>query len=152
MPHSRLSSLQRSSCLRGFSLWRGSSYVLNFYKTLFQLSSVYKTGTIHNLMHNPIKFQSPDQECSLAFRLIAASFICARIASSRTVQCQVVLCLARWSGLGTRTAVQIPCLLCGAFPRSSWFHFIIGFKSYGSQLLLLLTILLYGPMVHRGPI
>ena len=32
-------------------------------------------------------------------------------------------------GLGPRTEVQIPCLLCGAFPRSSWFHFIIGLVS-----------------------
>ena len=55
--------------------------------------SVYETCTIHNLMHNPIKFQSPDTECSLASRLIASSFIGARIALQD--QCQLVLCKAR---------------------------------------------------------
>ena len=38
-------------------------------------------------------------------------------------------------GLGPRTAVQIPCLLCGACPRSSWFHFIIGLVRYSIFLL-----------------
>ena len=55
--------------------------------------SVYETGTIHNLiMHKPIKFQSPDTECSLAFRLIASSFIGARIASSGPVSGCLVPC------------------------------------------------------------
>ena len=39
-------------------------------------------------------------------------------------------------GLGPRTAVQIPCLLCGACPRSSWFHFIIGLVRYSIFLLV----------------
>lgn len=51
-------------------------------------------------------------------------------------QCQVVLCLPDGRGLGPRTAVQIPCLLCGAFPRSSWFHFIIGLVRYSIFLLV----------------
>ena len=71
-------------------------YFSTFIKLYFNKLSVYKTGTIHNLMHNPIRFQSPDQECSLAFRLIASSFNGARIASSGTVSGCLVL--ARWSG------------------------------------------------------
>ena len=68
-----------------------------FYKISISIFwSVCKTGTIHNLLHNPIKFQSPDQECSLAFGLIVSSFIVARIALQD--QCQLVLCHARWSG------------------------------------------------------
>ena len=51
-------------------------------------------------------------------------------------QFQVVLCLPDGRGLGPRTAVQIPCLLCGAFPRSSWFHFIIGLVRYSIFLLV----------------
>ena len=30
---------------------------LTFIKSLFQFKSVYRTGTIHNLLHNPINFQ-----------------------------------------------------------------------------------------------
>merc|ERR1712002_227288 len=60
------------------------------------LKSVIITGTIHNLLHNPISFQSPDQESSLAFRLSESSFNGARIASSGTVSGCLVL--ARWSG------------------------------------------------------
>ena len=46
-------------------------FFLTFINLYFKYSSVYKTDTIHNLMNNPIKFQLPDQEWSLAFRLIA---------------------------------------------------------------------------------
>ena len=102
------------------------SLFFNFYKTLFQIINQFtKTGTtFHNLKHNPIRSQSPDLEFFLACRLVASSLIGARIALQD--QCQVVLCLPNGRGLGPHTEVQIPCLLCGAFPRSSWFHFIIG--------------------------
>ena len=85
--------------------------------------SVYKTGTIHNLMHNPIKFTTPDQECSLAFRLLVSSFVVCQGCPSGTVS--GCLCWPDGWGLGPRTVVQIPCLLCGACPRSSSFHFIL---------------------------
>ena len=89
----RIDSIIISSMI--FYLYREDN-CQTFIKFYFNKLSVYKTGTIHNLMHNPIRFQSPDQECSLAFRLIASSFVCARIALQE--QCQVVLCVAQWSG------------------------------------------------------
>ena len=105
-----------------------------FYKISISIYNQFiKTGTIHNLMHNPIRSQSPDLEFFLACRLVASSLIVARIALQD--QCQVVLCLPDGRGLGPRTEVQIPCLLCGAFPRSSWFHFIIGLVRYSIFLL-----------------
>ena len=114
----RIDSIIISSMI--FYLYREDN-CQTFIKFYFNKLSVYKTGTIHNLMHNSIRFQSPDQEFFLAFRLVASSFIGARIALQD--RCQVVLCLPDGQGLGPRTEVQIPCLLCGAFPRSSWFHF-----------------------------
>ena len=51
-------------------------------------------------------------------------------------QFQVVLCLPDGRRLGPHTAVQIPCLLCGTFPRSFWFHFIIGLVRYSIFLLV----------------
>ena len=85
--------------------------------------SVYKNGTIHNLIHNPIRFQLPDQECSLAFRLIVSSFIVCQGHSSGTV----LGCLVRAQWSGARSphccADLLPSVrLC---PRSSWFHFIL---------------------------
>ena len=88
-----------------------------FINLYFKYLSVYKTGTIHNLMHNLIKFQSPDQGSFLAFRLIASSFIGARIALH--YQCQLVLCEARWSGARSQHcgADPLPSVVCAAlFP------------------------------------
>ena len=95
----------KTSTAKLSALW--ASDFLTFIKLYSNKLSVYKTGTIHNLMHNSIRFQSPDQEFFLAFRLVASSFIGARIALQD--QCQVVLCLPDGWGVGPHTEVHIPC-------------------------------------------